>query len=169
MVMSTKKVVLHPLNARGLQAFRALLAIRAMADAVRDSAPPGARGQARRRTLLRDGVVAEAYDPPGGRLLLPAAIAAKFEALFRRNSRRRRTGGWDARRPRRTTSRACTSTHLPTYKAWIFLNVTVVGSAPRLCSRPQACVRPLAAGGSSSGRGISRRRGPWLGASPPGV
>ena len=40
-VMSTKKVVPHPLNARGLQALRALLAIRIMSDTVRDSAPPG--------------------------------------------------------------------------------------------------------------------------------
>ena len=66
-VMSTKKVVPHPLNARGLQAFRALLAIRIMADAVRDSAPPGDAAAAWRAALLRDGVVAEAYDPPGGR------------------------------------------------------------------------------------------------------
>ena len=83
-VMSTKKVVPHPLNARGLQAFRALLAIRIMADAVRDSAPPGDAAATWRAALLRDGVVAEAYDPPGGRRMT-AAIAAKFEALFRRN------------------------------------------------------------------------------------
>ena len=126
-VMSTKKVVPHPLNARGLQAFRALLAIRIMADAVRDSAPPGDAAAAWRATLLRDGVVAEAYDPPGGRLLLPAAIAAKFEALFRRNFSTATAGGWEraVTAPNDKQHYLHVDTYLPTYKAWIFLNVTV--------------------------------------------
>ena len=126
-VMSTKKVVPHPLNARGLQAFRALLAIRIMADAVRDSAPPGDAAASWRAALLRDGVVAEAYDPPGGRLLLPAAVAAKFEALFRRNFSAATAGGWEraVTAPNDKQHYLHVDTYLPTYKAWIFLNVTV--------------------------------------------
>ena len=125
-VMSTKKVVPHPLNARGLQAFRALLAIRIMADAVRDSAPPGDAAATWRAALLRDGVVAEAYDPPGGRRMT-AAVAAKFEALFRRNFSAATAGGWEraVTAPNDKQHYLHVDTYLPTYKAWIFLNVTV--------------------------------------------
>jgi hypothetical protein len=98
-----------------------------MSDAVRDSAPPGDAAAAWRAALLRDGVVAEAYDPPGGRLLLPAAIAAKFEALFRRNFSTATAGGWEraVTAPNDKQHYLHVDTYLPTYKAWIFLNVTV--------------------------------------------
>ena len=122
-VMSTKKVVPHPSTRAGGSSARCWRSNHGRPSGRRARR----RGGRRRATLLRDGVVAEAYDPPGGRLLLPAAIAAKFEALFRRNFSTATAGGWEraVTAPNDKQHYLHVDTYLPTYKAWIFLNVTV--------------------------------------------
>ena len=122
-VMSTKKVVPHPLNARGFHAFRALVATR-----IQHSILAQAKGADDwRRRLLRDGYVAHPFEGLDAQGRLPAAIAARFEALFRRNFSTATAGGWEraVTAPNDKQHYLHVDTYLPTYKAWIFLNVTV--------------------------------------------
>ena len=122
-VMSTKKVVPHPLNARGFHAFRALVATRIQHSILAQAT--GADDW--RRRLLRDGYVAHPFEGLDAQGRLPAAIAAKFEALFRRNFSTATAGGWEraVTAPNDKQHYLHVDTYLPTYKAWIFLNVTV--------------------------------------------
>ena len=122
-VMSTKKVVPHPLNARGFHAFRALVATR-----IQHSILAQATGADDWRwRLLRDGYVAHPFEGLDAQGRLPAAIAARFEALFRRNFSTATAGGWEraVTAPNDKQHYLHVDTYLPTYKAWIFLNVTV--------------------------------------------
>lgn len=119
-VLSTKKVVPHPLNARGFHAFRALVATRVMHDVV-------AKGAGNwRHILLRDGYVAEAFAGLDGHNRLPVEIAAKLETLFRRNFSTVQ-GPWEraVTIPQDKQHYLHVDTYLPTYKAWLFSNVTV--------------------------------------------
>ena len=122
-VMSTKKVVPHPLNARGFHAFRALVATRIQHSILAQAT--GADDW--RRRLLRDGYVAHPFEGLDAQGRLPAAIAARFEALFRRNFSTATAGGWEraVTAPNDKQHYLHVDTYLPTYKAWIFLNVTV--------------------------------------------
>lgn len=119
-VLSTKKVVPHPLNARGFHTFRALVATRVMHDVVAKGA-----GDWRHR-LLRDGYVAEEFAGLDGQNRLPVEIAAKLEALFRRNFSTATQSGWEraASIPQDKQHYLHVDTYLPTYKAWLFYNVT---------------------------------------------
>jgi hypothetical protein len=116
-VLSTKKLVPHPLNARGLHALRALVAARVMHDIVATEAAAD-DWPAR---LLRDGYVAEPFDAANR-----TAVFGSLSALFRRDFSRAADGeAWErfAAAPDDKQLYLHVDTYLPTFKVWLFKGV----------------------------------------------
>ena len=144
-VMSTKKFVRHPLNARGLHAFRALVADRVMYRLLGEAPIADGRASRWRDALAANGYVSESFDARlvvarDGALELPADLRESLQDLFKRDF----NGAipltdWETFRAEANDKQTYlhVDTYMPTFKVWVFANTSRADGPLRVAPRPR--------------------------------